>query len=322
MRTSVKITLTATALVSLGLTGCVQKIDDHPVGRALPTAEDVAIKVPGQNAAGTFAVGDLSEYYQVTRDVSRTLNGGAAWVLILVHTVVQYPPTTVQGDTYIWGPASEALDPAEWRLTVIANADDTYDWQLDGRNKTEVGSTFETLISGHAVPGAIPHRGSGNFAIDFDAAERVNPRENDARGTVAIEYDLNNIDGTPATLSMAIDSVQADENGVDQPVSFDYAYAENEDGSGDLQFGIHGDLDDEGTLFEDALIRSRWLADGSGRGDAMVQGGDLAEITVTASECWDTTFRRVYYTDSQQWQPTEGDAGACAFADADLPEDI
>ena len=47
-----------------------------------------------------------------------------------------------------------------------------------------------------------------------------------------------------------------------------------------------------------------------------------AEITVTASECWDTTFRRVYYTDSQQWQPTEGDAADCAFADADLPADI
>lgn len=30
-------------------------------------------------------------------------------------------------------------------------------------------------------------------------------------------------------------------------------------------------------------------------------------------------FRRVYYTDSVRFQPTEGDAAACAFADQDLP---
>ncbi|HTM22096.1 MAG TPA: hypothetical protein VL172_16355 [Kofleriaceae bacterium] len=321
MRTIRTLALTVT-VTATALSGCVQQVEEHPIDRALPTADGVAIKVPGQNAAATFAIGDVAEYYRVTRDVSRTLNGGAAWVLILVHAVVQYPPTTVDGNVYTWGPGSNALDPADWRLTVVDNEDGTYDWDLDGRNKTVPGSDFETVISGHAVPGEVAYRGSGSFVIDFDAGERVNPDENDARGTVAVDYDLNNIDGTPATLTMAIDSVQPDENGIDQPVSFDYAYAENLDGSGDLQFAIHGDLDDEGALMEDALIRSRWLATGAGRGDAMVQGGDLGALTVTASECWDTTFRRVYYTDSVSWQPTEGDAGACAFADADLPEDI
>jgi hypothetical protein len=318
MRTIARLAL----LASLALAGCVQQVEDHPIDRALPTAEGISIKVPGQAAAATFAIGDVAEYYRVTRDVSRTLNGGAAWVLILVHAVVQYPPTTVDGNTYTWGPGSNALDPADWRLTVIDNLDGTYDWQLDGKNKTDPAAVWENVISGHAVPGEVAYRGSGTFAIDFDAAERANPDENDARGTVAVAYDLNNIDGTPATLTMAIDTVQADENGVDQPVSFDYAYAENQDGSGDLQFAIHGDLDDPGSQFEDALIRSRWLATGAGRGDAMVGGGDLGGITVTASECWDTTFRRVYYTDSVNWQPTEGDPSACVFADADLPEDI
>jgi len=317
-----KVGITVT-LLTLGLAGgCMQRTEDHPIGRVLPTADDVSIKVPGQAAASAWAVGDISEYYRITRDVSRTLNGGAAWVLILAHTIVQYPPTSVDGDTYTWGPWSGALDPAEWRLVVVDNSDGSYDWSFDGRNKTEVASEFETVISGNAVPGAVPHRGTGNFFIDFDAGERVNPLENDARGTVAVTYDLENTDGTPAVLDMAIASTQPDENGIDQPVSFDYHYAENLDRSGDLQFAIHGDLDDEGGLFEDALIRSRWQADGAGRGDAMVQGGDLGDLTVTASQCWDTTFRTVYYSDSQEWLPTEGDPAACAFSDQDLPSDI
>lgn len=314
--------LIATLTAATFATACVQRADDHPIQQVLPTAESVSIKVPGQAAASAWALGDIADYYRVTRDVSRSLNGGAAWVLILVHTIVQYPATDVTGNTYTWGPHSDALDPAEWRLVVIENDDGTYDWSFDGRSKTEANSSFETVIDGRAVPGDVPQRGSGVFAIDFDAAERVNPIDNDARGQVAIAYDLNNLDNTPATLAMSIDSVQADENGVEQPVHFDYDYAENQDGSGDLQFQIHGDLDDDGSQFEDALIRSRWLSSGPGRADVMAQGGDLGELVVTASECWDDTFRRVYYADSETWQPTEGDQADCAFADQDLPSSL
>jgi hypothetical protein len=316
------VALIATLAAASLTTGCIQRADDHPIKQVLPTADAVAIKVPGQAMGATRGLGDIADYYRITRDVSRNLNGGAAWVLIVVHTIVQYPASDVSGNTYTWGPHSDALDPAEWRLVVIENADGTYDWSFDGRSKTEVGSSFETLINGHAVPGEVAHRGSGTFAIDFDAAERVNPIDNDARGQVAITYDLDNLDNTPATLSMSIDSVEPDENGVDQPVHFDYDYAENLDGSGDLQFAIHGDLDDDGSLFEDALIRSRWVSTGPGRADVMAQGGDLGELVVTASECWDQTFRRVYYTDSETWLPTEGDAGDCAFQDQDLPDSL
>jgi hypothetical protein len=311
------------ATVTLPITGCIpmERDDRSEVQRALPRADDVAIKVPEGAAASAYAVGDLADYYQITRRVSRDLNAGAAWVLVLVHTVVQFPATTIDGNVYTWGPHSNALDPAEWRLTVTENADGTYDWAFDGRSKLEADAEFLTVISGHAVPGLEPHRGSGSFLIDFDASEQVNPLENDGRGTAEIAYDLENRDGTQATLSIQIDTVEEIDGG-ERPVTLQYAYGENADGSGDLQFQLHGDLDDDGSQVEDALIRSRWLTDGAGRADVMASGGDLGSETVTASECWDSTFRRTYYSDSNEWLPTEGDPNDCAFADQDLPSSL
>src|SRR5262245_39920954 len=105
MRITSSVTLAAS--LSLGLLACVPPNDDADPGirRALPRAEDVQIKLPGNAAiAGDKVVGDLATWYVVTRDITRDLNGGTAWVLILVHTIVQFPPTTVDGDTYTWGP--------------------------------------------------------------------------------------------------------------------------------------------------------------------------------------------------------------------------
>ena len=80
------------------------------------------------------------------------------------------------------------------------------------------------------------------------------------------------------------------------------------------------DGDDPGAAAEDSVLRSRWLPDGAGRTDARISGGDLGALEVTASECWGRNFRRVYYTDSADFAPTEGEVAACAFADQDLPE--
>jgi len=86
MSTLLKTALTATAILSLAATGCVKQ-DDPPenIARAIPTADQVKIKLP---ASQMRQLGDLASYYVVTRDVTRTLNGGTAYVLILVHTIV------------------------------------------------------------------------------------------------------------------------------------------------------------------------------------------------------------------------------------------
>src|SRR4051812_23051521 len=124
MKNVMKSLLAATCFVSLAATGCVRQDSStgSEIDRALPTADQVKIKLPeGQ----TRTIGQLANYYLVTREVTRTFNGGAGWSLALIHAIVQYPVTSTSGNVYTWGPWSDALDPAEYKLDVTANGDGT-----------------------------------------------------------------------------------------------------------------------------------------------------------------------------------------------------
>lgn len=303
MTKSVLAAVLATTLVS-----CV-KHEDAPrdLARAIPTAAQVRIELPGETAR---VLGDVAEWYVATRDVTRTFNGGTGWVLALIHTIVQFPVTTVSGDTYTWGPWSDVLGPAEYKLEVRAVPDGTYAYQLSGRSKLDLPATFEVIIDGVADPRPGDLKGNGQFLVDFDASRRVNPIDTDpeARGSVDVRYDL-----AARHLDLTIMSTDGD----GQPVLADYAYNQTLDGGGDMVFEIEADAG--GTPAQERVtLRSRWQSDGAGRADARLTGGDLATEAI-ASECWSTSFRRVYYTDNVSFAPTEGDVADCAFGTADLP---
>jgi hypothetical protein len=303
---------TAATLAAVLFAACLPPEKDdgaQAIAKAIPTAEQVRIELPDNTAR---ELGQIAPWYEVTRAVTRGLNGGTAWVLIVVHTVVQLPPTSVSGDTYTWGPWSGALDPAEYKLDVTAVDDGSYDWQLSGRSKTESNAVFEVVIGGNAVPGETEGTGHGNFTIDYDASERVNPVDTDARGVIEINYDL-----AARHLDMAVATYE-NRDGIDTPVNYDYSYDRSTDGSGNMMFAVHADTDDAGALAEDAVLRSRWQNNGEGRADIRLSSGDLADAMVTASECWNDQFRRVYYADSLGIT-VEGDVADCVYADADLP---
>lgn len=296
------------AACTLSLLACVKQ-DEAPrdLDRAIPTADQVSIKLPDSK---TRTVGQLANWYVATRDVTRTFNGGTAWVLVLVHTIVQFPVTTVNGDTYTWGPWSDALDPAEYKLDVRAVGDGTYEYRLSGRSKTQAGAAFEVVVDGTADPRAGENKGSGELAVDFDAGKRVNPIDSgDGKGSMHANYDL-----AQGHLDLQIMSTDA----LGNPVLADYAYNAAPGGAGDMVFDISGNVGG-GPLLETLTLRSRWQGTGAGRADARVAGGDLGPLTATASECWDTMFKRVFYTDSGAFAATEGSQSACAFATADLP---
>jgi len=299
------------ATCALGLVACVKQdggaVDTQDVDRALPTADQVSIKLPDSTAR---SVGQLATWYVATRDVTRTFNGGSTWVLVLLHAIVKFPVTTVKDDTLTWGPWSDALSPAEYKLDVHVVGDGTYAYTLSGRSKTEVGAQFEAVVDGTADPRAGELKGSGKFLIDFDAGKRINPIDSgDAKGTVEVGYDL-----AQRHLDLAL--MSTDDTG--QAVVADYAYNEATDGSGDMVFDVSSNAGG-GAQLETVTLRSRWLATGAGRADARLAGGDLGTTQATASECWDTMFKRVYYTDSVNFAATEGAQSACAFVTADLP---
>jgi hypothetical protein len=97
-------------LASAVLTGCIAKDgpDNGAIDQAIPTSDQVQIKLPAANRV----VGQLAQYYVVTHDATTAFNGGAAWVLVLIHSIVQLPVSSVSGNVYTWGPGSQPLDPA------------------------------------------------------------------------------------------------------------------------------------------------------------------------------------------------------------------
>ncbi len=307
--------VTASALSAALATGCVQKDAPNYIAASIPTSDQVAIELPTATASIDRRVGvdhelgELAPYYVITRDVTQTFNGGTAWVLIPIHSIALNPPTSVAGNVYTWGPGSQALDPANYRLDVTANADGTYDYVLSGQSKINPDG-FKSLIDGHADPTAGLDQGSGEFRIDFDAAAEINPVDNgSAKGQVQATYDL-------ATGHLGLDIATTDDTGA--PIDATYAYDQLPDGGGDMTFDTDANVG--GTAAEeDVTIRSRWLATGAGRADVRIAGGDLGPDQAIASECWDTMFGRTYYTDNVNFAPTEGNVASCVFADQDFP---
>jgi len=300
--------LAATTILSLAGTGCVLKDgpDNGAIEQAIPTSDQVQIKMPAQDRV----VGQLAQYYVITHDATTTFNGGAAWVLVLIHSIVEQPVTSVNGNVYTWGPGSQPLDPADYKLDVTANADGTYDYSLQGRSKSTPSAPFQAVISGHADPTPGELQGNGEFLLDFDAAKAVNPVDNaDNKGQVDVHYDL-------AARHLDLHIMSTDASGA--PVAADYAYDQDTSGGGNMTFDVQANAGGTAAL-EDVTMRSRWLATGEGRGDFRIAGGDLGTEQAIGSQCWSTLFLESYYTDNVNFLPTEGDPASCAFATADLP---
>jgi hypothetical protein len=274
---------------------------------ALPTSQNLAINVPA-GSSGLQKVGDVSVAYLLTRTVATMLNGGAAWVLITAKTITDFPVTSISGDTYIWGPWSEALKPGEYRMTVRLTTDGDYAWALEGRKKGTTAA-FQAVVSGLATPGH-PHRGSGSFMMDFDVAKAIDPFGTDGDGTLSVTYDLER---SPITIMMDAEKMAPAPGGGTALQTFHYAYSEKPDQSGSLTFSSFGDTDDPGPAWENTTYDASWLASGAGRADITISGGDLGEATVTAAECWSATFQRTYFGASVSWLPTEGVATSCSL---------
>ena len=305
-----KTLLAATA--TLSLVACVKQDEAPNIDRSLPTADQVSIKMPKSNASARVdseALGQLSGYYVITLGVTTTFNTGVAWVLTLIHAIVQTPPTSTAGNVYTWGPGSNALDPADYKLVVTANADGTFSYVLSAKSKTAANAVFEDLIDGVADPRPGEGQGNGHFLVDFDHGRDVNPIQNgDARGSMDVNYDL-------ARAHIDLTLMSSDVPGT--PTA-DYSYNAAKDGGGDMTFDVNANVGGTAAL-ETLTLRSRWLGTGAGRTDARITGGDLGSVQVTASECWSTAFGRVYYQDSNNFSPPEGAESSCAFATQDLP---
>lgn len=328
--------LTVTASLLFGastLTGCLlEKQDDADEYReALPRREAVVVAGPeSEEGAGTSAAAsrhtqaagplprpEYAKWYAFTRSVRGGVNVVTAWVLGSAWAIVHTEPSSLKDGVAIWGPYTDALEPVTYRFRVTRLAEGEYDYVLEGRPKQSTSDdAYLAVLSGHGFGQSRAEHGQGQFTIDLSAARKLDPFNHEAdSGTVHIEHqlphDLRRGDALPRTIVAEVTPDPAL-----HPESYTVLSIANEDGTGSLRVDAKADVDDSKvTLLEDVTVASRFRADGAGRADISITGGDIPADpgVVDAVECWGADFERSYYADSIGFAPGEGEASACVY---------
>lgn len=319
MRGWAKLAATAIVIGTAGA-GCVveNKDDADRFREAVPQAEDVSLRVPGASAHGTRTQGlriatngptsadATARYYRFTRDLTSAVDIGAAFILGAIWAVVSTPPTSVSANTAVWGPGQgNALDPVVYRFTVREVANGEYDYVLEGGRKGT--TTFVPVLHGHGFGKSRPEHKTGWFETDNDAMRALDPDRAHDRGTTKVTYDLSKL---PAAIAVEL-RPGANEGWADVVVEHEAG------GAGSIAIKALGDTDDsKATKLEDVQLLSRWTTTGAGRADLALSGGDLP-FAVKATECWSSTFARVYYKDTADFEAPAGDASSCALGAAE-----
>ncbi|MCB9673732.1 MAG: hypothetical protein H6737_01370 [Alphaproteobacteria bacterium] len=316
MRTAFALTAASFALALATACGPEsEKPDSAAFVDALPD-ERILINMP---MGGDRAVGAMAESYVTTAQVTSDVNGFISDVLDAVDHVTDFEPTWTEADNkFLWGPWSEGgLDPNETALYVeFDEAANKYGWAIIQRPK---GSTSDedwvAVIGGESFPGATEDEGEGMFAVDFDAIAALNPTE-----TVAGKFYSSYIVTADGVAAEAGFEDFTDDTSAPERITAGYRYGQDAAGAGYMDLGYLADIHQDGSLEETIVLRTRWQADGQGRGDMVVFDGDLAPLAYQGSECWGSDFNVVYEENNAELV-MNGDESQCAFGDPEWNDD-
>ncbi|MEK7706324.1 MAG: hypothetical protein AAB426_15290 [Myxococcota bacterium] len=291
----------ATALVATTLSACgADELSDEEYRAAVPNESAVTIQAPEQSSSAlseVVALGEQSEYYVMTRNMSRDVNGNIRGLLLIIKAVMQAPATTREENRRIWGPGADALDPVYYRLTVTREAEGQFSYVLDARPKAadDLDANYFPLVSGTADVTSGERDGAGTMVLHVGNFGQTDGNTC-AAGVANVSYDTTS---EPQYLSVAFVDF-ATECGT-PATQASYYYDRAADGSGNFQFAALGDIQNGAivpAVPEIFAIRSRWHANGEGRSDVQISGGDLEAqttiATVSASECWSEYFALTY----------------------------
>ncbi len=295
------------ALVAAACGGATGKITAEEARNAIPSQDQAKIDVP-QISALTAAPRDSADtvaaapFAMLTIALSGAVNLGVAAPLVLVRAVVDFQPTSCEGDTCTWGPGSSWHDLNEFKLTVT-KVDDHYAWALSGRPRSASGGEFTKVLYGNAWPSGQRWVGHGDFTLDLDAAATgLDHFDDAATGKIVVsEYDNRSGQQKVAVQFLGM----ADDSNASQKVNAAYQY-QNDSTGGDLQIATHN-LSTDARL----TIHSRWKPTGAGRGEAAFVNNPL---TYDEAQCWDAAATR-FALQYDSLGPS-GDLALCVFQDS------
>ncbi|TNE85061.1 MAG: hypothetical protein EP330_27035 [Deltaproteobacteria bacterium] len=305
--------LLAPVLALAALSACVPVEEDPAAWADLLPDERLLVSMPADTTGARG--GAFAEYYLLTANVTRDVNGLIGAVVTTLDFVTDLPPTWSDTDanTAVWGPFGSGLDPAETVLFVTHETEEgLYSWVIGARPRN-TEDEWTPIVVGQVGDDGTHEDHEGWFAFDFDAAAELDPTM-DLRGRFVSEYAVS-VDGVSA--SAAFEDFSEAGN---PPGDAVYVYEQDPFGEGSMDLGVRADIGH--TALEELLvIRSRWTPEGAGRADVIVTEGDLGSLVGSASECWDEHFARVFYADSESWNNPVGDAGSCVFEASSFAEE-
>jgi hypothetical protein len=238
--------------------GCGTDEADDDLLADVPRTADLGLRgLDEGGASGAAADRPLSPLYVVTRRTSAELNGMVAAPLDLVWRIAQSPPSLVGDGTAVWGPITDALSPATYRLVARRVGPGAVRYWVEGRPK-DGSADFRAVVTGMASAD------QGEVGMDFTLARALDPAGGiDQDGGMAATYQR-----APDHAAVAL-QIEAG------ATSALYAYTQARDGGGAMDFGA--EVDGMGAV----EIHARWAATGAGRADARASDG------AARSECWD-----------------------------------
>lgn len=282
--------------------------------------------------------GELADWYLFTRAITTDVNRSVFGFLTLADLVTSLPPTRRLTDRRVWGPwPSKDTPHTDWRFVMTRNPHEgttpDFDMALQVREHLDrddrgADQGWENCLAGNVTPtrGSI-RRGVGTLEADAGACNRF--EQTGERGTATVTFDTapdadNPAGKTDLTIDFAdfITKDMLERNPDPQPLNAAYAYTERGDLSGEFRFDLWTDLnegqDPAKAALEHVTLVAQWNSNGAGRADSRWTDGDLGALEVWIHECWDPAHERVYYRDSLDMAPTEGDPDACVLPPAGL----
>lgn len=297
-----RIALSAMCLLAAPLCACESDLSndvfhaDEAFLQAVPRRAVLHLSAtPDRLETASQALGsDTAELYRVTRDVTYSVDHQVFGTLRGVEDIVTQPPTERSANRRVWGPYREALSPVEVRFVMDRGGDDHFTYAFEQR---PVGGTFAPVVHGDWAPAgaATGEAGAGAFTVElaqFGGAGQVEVEFTRHAGGVDFDLALVGVADAPGLPT----------------TDARYLARRAPDGAGELIVAYPAEQTGVWHL------KSRWQADGAGRGDAWLESPEGQRVEV--SECWDTDFDRVYATGVGE----VGDASACVFADRSLPD--
>lgn len=320
--------------VALAVAGCGGRQPiDFKFG--VPTKEQVDVAVPTSAGSGLQeemtageamslmgGVGETADLFELTKGATYLVNGATAWVIGGLAAVTAHRPTSVEGETAVYGPHTPFLSRVTWRLSVTRTEYNIFTYILEAKEKTAPETAFAIVMSGshtvavnsRGVP--TPLYGNGTFLIEWDKASELS---GGARNEGSVEFRYGHLaPAADATVEVSFNNIATGEGGT-QTFNSEYRFKLEPGQAGEFEFALDINMQpftpSMGAL-ERWSVKSRWDKEGAGRSDVRATGGDLT-APQTVNECWDAVFLSTFYAQSDGQAAQYGnEATHCVYTSA------